>query len=57
MSCCNGCCCPSLGVPCCGQVAGCAYPAPFCGPCCGRVCCGPCGRPFGTYSCRFRNCC
>ncbi|CAF4923517.1 unnamed protein product [Pieris macdunnoughi] len=32
---------PACGVPCCGQVAGLSYPAPFAGPCNG-VCIGPC---------------
>ncbi|CAD0199284.1 unnamed protein product [Chrysodeixis includens] len=51
-SCCGGCCggyCGGgpccCGTPCNCQVAGLAYPAPFCGPC-GGVCRGPCGRPF-----------
>ncbi|CAH2106618.1 unnamed protein product [Euphydryas editha] len=34
-------CIPCCGVPCCGQVAGISYPAPFCGPC-GGICIGPC---------------
>lgn len=45
-------CCPTCGTPGCGQIAGLAFPAPFCGPCSG-VCISPCGRPFGSYSWRY----